>query len=303
MPDSFACLSALAKPLIVFFCSALILTFAGNVSAQTISVRDDEGSQIILQKPAGKILSLAPALTELLFSIDAGDRIHGVVEFSNFPEAALAIPVVGSHDRLDIERILQIDPELILAWGSGSPRSSVARLKEMGYQVFMAEAQSLQDIPPLLERLGKLTGKESTANLVATNFKNRYTRLQTEYSNKEKVSTFYQIWNAPVISVGGDELINNIMELCGAENIFADIQLKAPKISEESVLARNPTAIVASGADEQRPQWLDDWKSWSNLTAVTEDNLFFVPPDLVMRPTLRALDGADMLCRQIDSAR
>ena len=274
-----------------------------HVSAQTISVVDDEGTVVTIAKPAEKIISLAPALTELLFSIEAGNRIQGVVEFSDFPPAALSIPVVGRHDRLDMERIIEIDPDLIIAWVTGNPRGSVARLKEMGYSVFMAETQALEDIPALIEKLGRLTAEEEIAQSVANDFRNQYQSLQSMYGTKPAKSTFYQIWNAPLISVGGDELINDIIELCGGANIFADIQQKAPKVSEESVLNRDPEIIVASGADNQRPAWLDDWKQWNGLTAVTEGNLFFVPPDLVMRPTLRALQGAEMLCEQIDSAR
>ncbi len=274
-----------------------------NINAQTIRVMDDEDAEVILARPAEKIISLAPAITELLFSIDAGGRIVGVVEFSDFPDAALSIPIIGRHDQLDMERILEIGPDLIIAWKTGNPRGSVARLKEMGYTVFMAETQSLADIPLMIERLGKLSGKESTAMQVANEFREQHQALQSSYGNKTALSTFYQIWNAPLISVGGDELINDIIELCGGKNVFADLQQKAPKVSEESVLLRNPEIIVASGADEQRPDWLDDWKSWNGLAAVAQDNLFFVPPDLVMRPTLRALQGAEILCQQIDSAR
>ncbi|MBT3532151.1 MAG: cobalamin-binding protein [Gammaproteobacteria bacterium] len=274
-----------------------------HASAQNISVVDDEDTVVTLSEPATRIISLAPALTELLFSIDAGNRIEGVVEFSDFPPAALTIPIIGRHDRLDMERIIEIDPDLILAWVTGNPRGSVARLKEMGYTVFMAETQALEDIPSLIEKLGRLTAEDNKAQDVANDFRNQYQSLQSVYGSRPILSTFYQIWNAPLISVGGDELINDIIELCGGRNIFADIQQKAPKVSEEAVLNRNPEIIVASGADDQRPAWLDDWKEWNGLTAVAQESLFFVPPDLVMRPTLRALQGAEMLCEQIDSAR
>lgn len=268
-----------------------------------VSVLDDEGTVVELPKVAMRVISLAPSLTELLFAAGAGSNIVGVVEYSDFPEAARAIPVVGRHDLLDMERILQLNPDLIVAWQSGNPRASVARLRELGFAVYIAEPKRLDSIPSHLERLSRLTGTESRGNLAAQDFRDHLQLLADTYKNQSPVSVFYQVWDQPLISAGGDELINDIIELCGGRNIFADITLVAPKVSIEAVLARNPEAIIASGMDIERPEWLDDWKNWPTVTAVHNDNLFFVPPELLQRHTPRALLGASMMCNQIDQAR
>ena len=264
---------------------------------------DDEGSLISLSKPAERIISLAPSLTELIFAAGAGDKLVGVVEYSDYPEAAKSIPIVGRHDLLDMERILELQPDLIVAWQTGNPRASVNRLRALGIAVYIAEPKSLESIPSHIERLSVLSGSEETANVVAATFRASLQSLSNEYSNKAPVSTFYQVWDVPLISAGGNELINDIIELCGGVNIFADINLVAPKVSVEAVLVRDPKAIVASGMDIERPEWLDDWKRWSSLAAVAEDNLFFVPPDLLQRHTPRALQGARMMCERLDQAR
>lgn len=277
----------------------LLLSQAG----WAIEVRDDEGSLVQLDSSAMRIISLAPSLTELLFAAGAGDKLVGVVEYSDFPEAAKALPIIGRFDLLDMEKILQLRPDLIVAWQSGNPRASVSRLRELGLTVYIAEPKQLESIPSHIRRLATLAGTEEIATTVIDEFETKLASLRGSYRDESPVRTFYQVWDSPLISAGGNELINDIITLCGGVNIFADIQLMAPKVSIESVLVRNPQAIVASGMDVERPEWLDQWLSWDQLSAVGSDSLYFVPPDLLQRHTPRALMGAELMCAQIDETR
>lgn len=272
-------------------------------AAFSIEARDDEGTLVELDSAAERIISLAPSLTELLYAAGAGTRIVGVVEFSDYPEAAKSLPIVGRHDLLDMERILQLQPDLIVAWQSGNPRASVNRLRALGLTVYIAEPKSLASIPSHIERLATLAGTEDSAAAVIEDFESQLHTLAARYSHRSPVRTFYQVWDRPLISAGGNELIDDIIELCGGENIFADISLVAPKVSVEAVLTRNPQAIVASGMDVERPEWLDEWLDWEQLSAVATGSLFFVPPELLQRHTPRALLGARSMCEQIDLAR
>ena len=154
-----------------------------------------------------------------------------------------------------------------------------------------------------IERLAALTGTSIIGDQAASNFRRTLATLTATYRDTAPVSVFYQVWDQPLISAGGSELINDIITLCGGRNIFADIALVAPKVSIEAVLARNPSAIIASGMDIERPEWLDDWTRWPAITAVSNNNLFFVPPELLQRHTPRALLGAQMMCEQIAEAR
>ena len=285
-------------PLLV---SASVLCVGPLATAATAV--DDEGSLITLTEPASRIISLAPSLTELIYAAGAGAKLVGVVEYSDFPEAAKAIPIIGRHDLLDLERILQLEPDLIVAWQTGNPRASVNRLRALGLTVYMAEPKRLDSIPSHITRLATLAGTEQAAGLVIAEFNRKLHELTEHYRDREPVSLFYQVWDVPLISAGGNELINDIIEICGGRNIFSDINLVAPKVSEEAVLARNPLVIIASGMDIERPEWLDDWLRWPSLDAVSQGNLFFVPPELLQRHTPRALQGAEMMCQQIDSAR
>lgn len=288
---------------IIWLTATLVCLTCGSHSLAAVSAMDDEGTLIALPQPATRIISLAPSLTELLFAAGAGAQIVGVVNYSDYPPEANAIQIVGRHDLLDMERILQLDPDLIVAWQSGNPRASVARLRELGFQVYVAEPKQLESIPSHLERLALLTGTSAQGDLAAAEFRETLASLSAQYHSAAPVSVFYQVWDVPLISAGGNELINDIITLCGGRNIFADITLVAPKVSTEAVLARNPSAIIASGMDIERPEWLDDWNRWPGITAIKHGNLFFIPPELLQRHTPRALLGAQMLCEQIAVAR
>ncbi|NKB35139.1 MAG: ABC transporter substrate-binding protein [Pseudomonadales bacterium] len=284
--------------LVLFVCLLL-----QSAAIAAIEITDDEGSLIRLDSPAERIISLAPSLTELVFAAGAGNKLVGVVEYSDFPPEANALPIVGRFDLLDMERILQLQPDLVIAWQSGNPRASVARLKQLGLTVYIAEPKTLDTIPDHIEKLGILAGTQAVAAAAVNQFDTHYQELRTEFSDKAAVKIFYQVWDVPLITSGGNELINDIISLCGGENIFAELQLIAPKVSEEAVLVRNPEVIIASGMDIERPEWLDDWKQWPGLAAVEKGNLFFVPPELLQRHTPRALLGAQQMCGQIDRAR
>jgi iron complex transport system substrate-binding protein len=281
----------------------MLATLAVSQTVFSIEVLDDEGSLVKLDESAQRIISLAPSLTELLYAAGAGDKLVGVVEYSDHPEAAKALPIIGRYDMLDMEKILQLQPDLVVAWQTGNPRASVNRLRELGLTVYIAEPKRLESIPSHIRRLATLAGTEKLAEKVIEEFETKLITLTENYRTKTPVRTFYQVWDRPLISAGGNELINDIIELCGGVNIFADIELLAPKVSVESVLIRNPQAIIASGMDIERPEWLDEWLKWEQLSAVNTSSLFFVPPELLQRHTPRALIGAKSMCEQLDQTR
>lgn len=279
----------------------LVLPLTGTADNRP-GVTDDDGSLITLATPARRIVSLAPSMTELLFSLGAGDQLVGVMDYSDYPPEALTLPVVGRYDSLDMERIVALQPDLIVAWRSGNPRGALNRLADLGFPVYVAEPDSLTSIGQHLARLGILTGHASRGAELNAQFSTRIQELSDDFGGKQDVSVFYQVWHAPMISVGGHELINDMIQLCGGENIFAELPV-GPKVNLEDVLARNPQVIIASGSSADAPVWLDDWLRWPQLDAVANQHLYVIPPDLVQRHSLRALQGARQMCEHIDQAR
>jgi iron complex transport system substrate-binding protein len=127
--------------------------------------------------------------------------------------------------------------------------------------------------------------------------------LRNRYSSRRSLGVFYQIWNDPLQTVNREHLISEVIALCGGNNVFGDASALAPRISVESVLLRNPDAIIASGMGEARPEWLDQWRAYPSLQAVAADALFFINPDHLQRPTARILLGAQQLCQQLNQLR
>ncbi len=278
-----------------------LLLFAAACSA--VRIMDADGRAIELAQPATRIVSLAPHLTELLFAIGAGDRIIATVSHSDYPTAANDIPRIGNYTRFDSERLVALQPDLVLGWQSGNPTAHLRRLRELGLTVHVSEPRQLTDIARLLETLGELTGHQEAATSAADNYRSRLATLRERYRDRTPISAFYQIWHQPLITVGGDHLLNEVIELCGGHNVFAASTQLAPRVSTEAVLSARPEVIVASGPDSKRPQWLDDWRRWSQLPAVRGGHLYHINPDLLQRHSPRILDGTEQLCRTLDRAR
>src|SRR5699024_9847738 len=154
-----------------------------------------------------------------------------------------------------------------------------------------------------IEGYGKLGGRPEYARQVAARFLTGLASLRGRYAEREPVTVFYQVWHDPLITLSGKAFVGSVIRLCGGRNIFADLAAVAPKISRETVLVRDPQAIVASGARTSRPQWRDAWQDRPGLQAVEQGHLFFVPSDLIQRPTVRILDGVRGLCRQLQQVR
>lgn len=268
-----------------------------------VSVIDDAGKIITLKQPAKRIISLAPHATESLFAAGAGDKIIGAVSYSDYPKAAKLIPRVGGYPSLDIEKIVTLNPDLIVAWGSGNNHKQVTKLASLGFNVFMSEPKQPEDIANTIKRFGQLAGTSITANKASEEFMQHFHSLRDSFSKKKKVKVFYQFWNKPIMTVNRNHLISNVIALCGGVNVFADLHSLTPKVSIEAVLATNTDVIIAGGKGDKKEKWISEWKSWTQLAAVKNKQIYFIDPDLLNRAGPRILDGADQLCNILDKAR
>jgi iron complex transport system substrate-binding protein len=268
-----------------------------------LSVPDDYGNRIVLRQPAARIVSLSPHLTELLYDAGAGSRLVGAIEFSDFPPEARALPRIGSDAGIDIEAVLALKPDLIVAWPNAGSVKAVDRLAALGLPVFRSEPRELDDIARTLERLGVLAGTSPQAAREAASFRARAASLEQRFARREPVRVFYQVWDRPLLTVNGQHVITKVIRLCGGENVFAALPVIAPEIDREAVLKADPEVIVASGAGGERPVWLDTWRAFPGLQAVRKDQLYSIPPELIQRHTPRLLEGAERLCAVLQRVR
>ncbi|MFK7730877.1 MAG: cobalamin-binding protein [Pseudomonadales bacterium] len=281
----------------------LFASSAGVVLANPIEVTDFLGRNLQLQAPAERVIALAPHIVENVYSAGAGDKLVGVVSYSNFPKEAQSIPIVGGYKSYSVETIIALKPDLILMWASGNGDKALQQLSALGFTVYVDELSSLDDIAKFVQHIGQMTGTEDTANESVNEYVQELTSLRDEHSQSAAVSVFYQVWNEPLQTINGKHIINDVIGLCGGKNIFSDAAVLAPKISLESVIVADPQVIVASGMDEARPEWLDDWRKWPQLQAVKREHVYFIPPDLLQRHTFRLLQGAQQLCSQLTEVR
>lgn len=283
------------------FLAVLWLGCGFGVSAE-IRMQDASGFQVVLDKPAQRVISLAPHLTEQVYSAGGGDKLIAAVDHSNYPEEALKLPRVGNYTKVNYELITALKPDLVLAFG-GNGHEMINRLRHLGLTVYVDEPRELEQVAELLEKLGAMLGTPGPAQAAAAVFRQRYSTLRARYRNQEKIPVFYQVWDEPLLTINDQHLISAVIRLCGGQNIFSDAIPMAPKVSVESVIRRNPAVIIASGHGEARPDWLDEWGKWPAITAVNQGHLYYIPPDLIQRHTLRILDAAEMMCRYLAQAR
>lgn len=285
---------------VIPFAAAFALALSSASTLAQIAVRDDTGQTLRLAQPARRIVSLAPHLTELLFAAGAGAQVVGVLQHSDFPAEARALPLVGDDASLDLEGILALKPDLAIGWPSASHRRQFERLASLGIPVFQSEQRDLEDIPRALELLGALTGHDAPAREAAKAFRVRVASLARRYSDQAPVRVFFQVWGAPLVTVNGEQLISKLLRLCGGENVFAGLPLLAPQVDREAVLAADPEAIIAGAANAD---WRAPWLGFRSLAAVRAGNLFEVPAELLGRHTPRVLDGAALVCADLEAAR
>lgn len=268
-----------------------------------VSVKDDENNIVVLEQPAKRIISLAPHITESLFSAGAGDKIIGAVSYSDYPEEAKKILRVGGYPSLDLEKIISLKPDLVIVWASGNNNKQIEKLRAFGLNIFMSEPRYPEDIAKTIQRFGVLAGTTEVAEKSYQEFLQHYNSLKKRFSKKKKVKVFYQIWNKPIMTISGGHLISEIIELCGGENVFANLSTLTPRISLEAVLASNSEIIISGGMGKARPDWVEEWRPWQQLPAVKNEQLYFIEPALMQRVGPRILDGADILCEFLDKAR
>jgi iron complex transport system substrate-binding protein len=282
------------------FALAVALALAGAVHAQVAAV-DDEGRTVELAKPARRIVSLAPHLTEQLFAIGAGDLIVGTTDFADFPEAARGLPRVARAHSVDLERVSAARPDLVLAWGSGFPPATIDAVRRLDVPVFVSEPARLADIATSLERLGVLTGRSGSR--AAAEFNAKLSALRDRYRGRREVRVFYQVWSDPLMTLGGRHLVSEGIALCGGRNVFADLAPIAPRVSTEAVLAADPEVIVTAEPGARPSGALAGWQRFGRIAAVRRNLLVTLDADRINRNGPRIVDELAVLCEAIDRAR
>jgi iron complex transport system substrate-binding protein len=281
-----------------FLCGAFFFSAASHA----LDFSDDRGQVLRLTTPAQRIVALAPHLAEIVFAAGAGDRLVGVVRFSDHPSAVQRLPRVGDAAHIDLERIVELRPDLILAWRSGNSPRDVARLEQLGFAVFVTEPARLADIARLTNTIGALTDRRSSAEQASLRFSKKINKLRTLHADKPPVRVFYEIWHRPLLTINGAHLISDVIRLCGGRNVFAGAPMLTPAISLEAVLAARPEVILGGSSSGGEVQFKAQWREVA-VDGLRSTPAFYIAPDSIQRHTPRIAEGAAVICQHLDEVR
>lgn len=287
----------------VFLVPLLGLVGLAAAHAAAIAVTDDRSKPVMLSAPAQRIIALAPFVTELAYAAGAGDKLVGVARFSDYPQAAKNIPQIGDASRIDLERVLSLQPDLIVGWKSGNQVADIERLERLGFKTYVAEPATIAAIPQLLRAIGSLAGTSAIAQGTAEEFERSVTALRERYGARPKVRVFYEIWHQPLMTVNGRHMISDVIRLCGGANVFSGLATLTPVVSLESVIAAQPEVVIGGSSATTPEEFAAQWRSYESFVKLRNVKAMFVDPDRIQRQTPRILQGAETVCRHLDAVR
>ena len=276
---------------------AAVACFAAG--AHALQLRDDRGVSVTLDQPPQRIVSLAPHLAEIAFAAGAGAKLVGVSTYTRDPPEAARLPVVASYGRVDLERVIALRPQLVLAWQSGNPPLQIGRLERLGIPVFVTETRTLADIPRIVRLVGRLAGTDEVAEARAQRLERDIAELRERNASKRSVAVFLEIWHAPMLTVNGAHLASDALRACGGRNVFAAAKTLTPLVSREQLLAASPEVIVTTGFGDGE----DAWRGLAPIEAVRRHRIYAIDPDLLYGQGPRFIEGARTLCERLERAR
>jgi iron complex transport system substrate-binding protein len=256
--------------------AAVCLFAATNARAVESNIIDDTGQRVALSHPPSRIISLAPGATEMLFAAGAGDRLIATVDFSDEPAAAKRVPRIGDVTAVDMERLVALRPDMVVVWPGGGNPAQIQKIAQLGLPIYRQQVNRLADLPASLRRLGALVPDGSVAGRAADALAAELARIAREYSGGMRVpeaagaspTVLLEVWNRPIYTVGGSQLMSDALTLCGARNVFGDLKELSPVIDTEAVIARNPDIIVAAAPPGEGLNWLAEWRRFGSIKAV-----------------------------------
>ena len=256
----------------------------------------------IIENNANRVITLSPHLAEMLFNLGALDTLVGVSAYTDFPEELKNLPNIGDAFVLDIEKITILEPDIILAWESGTPQNIVDELVNLGFKVKIIKSKNLEDIASSILLLGEVIGKKNEAKKIANEFKTGIKYLKDTYQKKKKLRVFFQIDEKPIFTIGGSHFISEVIDICGGINIFSDVKQTAPSISEESVVSRDPEVIFSRDVASNKMKF-KIWEKFNNMSAIKLDNLFYLNARELERPTSGLVNAGKEICSKLEQAR
>ncbi|MDZ4019778.1 cobalamin-binding protein [Pseudomonas sichuanensis] len=249
-----------------------------------------------LAEAAPRVVSLAPSMTEIVVELQAEDLLVGLLDGGDRPASLQGLPSVGRHGQLDMERLLSLKPDLLLLWPGSVAPAQRDQLRRLGIETFSAEPGDLDQLITQIEAIAQRLGRDEQGRVYAASLRERLHGLRERYRRETPLRVFYQVWDKPLYTLGGRQVVSDALRVCGARNVFDDLTQPAPQVSLESVLLRDPQVILAGD-----PAQLASWRSWPKLSAVAAGHLLVVPDKGLERPSGQMIEATARLCALLDA--
>ncbi len=276
------------------------MLLSGSLLAATVT--DARGVQVRFSADPTRILTLAPHLTEWLYALEKQEALVATVAYSDFPAAAQNIPKVGDGITLDYEAIIRLQPDLILAWHTGTPTKAIEKLEALGLTVYASHVGRLNEFSAEITRVAQLLGAQEKLPQQLQPFENRVSMLRRQYQDLPKIEVFYLTWPNPLMTVNGNHIINDVIELCGGRNIFAELASLTPIIDLEALVTRSPQLILSTQMNMSGDDFFK-YVHWPALTGLKRPAYAYVQADNLSRTGFRLLQGIEATCEKIHEVR
>ncbi|MCU4674653.1 cobalamin-binding protein [Catenovulum sp. 2E275] len=273
---------------------------SASIAISFVANADDTNSA---ENKTVRVIATAPHIVEMLYAIEAGDNIVGTTEHSDYPQAAQKIPRIGNYAGLQIEKILALKPDYIVAWKTGNPPQDLARLEKLGIPIIYSEPNGLESVAQELKMLGKITHKTAQAEQAAQAYLDKLAVLRKKYQNTQTLTVFYQLWAAPLTTIANQAWPQHLLNVCNVTNPFVDLQGDYPQISIEHVLVQQPQVIIIPSSLAEPNEMKGFWQKYPQIPAVKNEQIKLVNSDKLHRMTPRSLDELEVMCDKLNQAR
>ncbi|GBC60693.1 cobalamin-binding protein [Desulfonema ishimotonii] len=274
----------------------ILFTFISG-AAQAAVFNDHMGRKVRVPDHPQRIVTLTPGLTEVIFILGQAHRLKGVTRYSDFPPEAAKLPQVGSYIRPELEKILALRPDICFATKDGNPRIIVSNLEALGIPVYITQPTNLKTVMETIQEIGDILGAEERAEKVVADMRNRIAAVRRRADALDsRPGVFFQIGISPIVSVGTDTFIHELIILAGGRNLAAGPE-PYPRFSREQVLGFSPDVLIITSMSRAKgfEKVKAEWSRWKNMPAARNGKLHVVDSDLFDRPTPRLVDALEIL--------
>ncbi|MCC7202557.1 MAG: cobalamin-binding protein [Nitrospirae bacterium] len=283
--------------LFVLLLLSFILYFPGNICAETFT--DGIGRKIELKKTPERIVSLAPSITEILFSLQLDNRIAGVTDFCDYPEEAKLKPKIGWLISPGIEKIISLKPDIVFATTEGNKPEIVDELERMNIKTYILNPHNISDVIGDILAIGNVTGRSSLARERVASLNRRIDSIKMSRPGSRQKRVMYLVSADPIISAGPGSFIHDLILTAGGINIFSDSPIRYPRVDIEEIISKDPEIIIAP---YDLTEQINDWgKRWGGISAIRDRKVFPINPDIVSRPGPRIIDGLELIYDYINN--